>query len=362
MRYSLHCENCIDLVLFLNGIPVATVELKTDFTQSVGDAIDQYRFDRHPKPKGQAAEPLLAFPSGALVHFALSNREIHMTTRYPTRCQRTQTASRLARRPWPRARCRARRPRATSAPNASETGSALQRDRIARARRRRRRAGRCHDPRNRARRTRSGLRHGVGRRLRFRDCLLYFQAGVGDVMESASCVLLETAADQRAHEPRRGARQGVPVRLALYQSNGHRARRRLPSHCGAWTIDDRIIFGRSNSLWQIPASGGVATQMTALNTEKGEALHAFPSVVVGSSALLFVNVIGAGRGSAQIEVLSDANGVHRRQKVIDAGTSPAHVAHGYLVFLRNGALLARNVPPVSRAIESTIALHHAARA
>ena len=81
VRYSLHNENCIDLVLFLNGIPVATVELKTDFTQSVGDAIDQYRFDRHPKPKGQAAEPLLAFPSGALVHFAVSNREVHMTTR-----------------------------------------------------------------------------------------------------------------------------------------------------------------------------------------------------------------------------------------------------------------------------------------
>ena len=81
VRYSLHNENCIDLVLFLNGLPVATVELKTDFTQSIGDAIDQYRFDRHPKPKGQAAEPLLSFPSGALVHFAVSNSEVAMVTR-----------------------------------------------------------------------------------------------------------------------------------------------------------------------------------------------------------------------------------------------------------------------------------------
>ncbi len=79
--YSQHNENCIDLVLFLNGIPVATAELKTDFTQSIGDAIDQYRYDRVPKPKGQAAEPLLTFPSGAMVHFAVSNREVHMTTR-----------------------------------------------------------------------------------------------------------------------------------------------------------------------------------------------------------------------------------------------------------------------------------------
>jgi type I restriction enzyme, R subunit len=81
VRYSLHNENSIDLVLFLNGVPVATVELKTDFTQSVGDAVDQYRFDRLPRPKGQAPEPLLSFPTGALVHFAVSNSEVHMVTK-----------------------------------------------------------------------------------------------------------------------------------------------------------------------------------------------------------------------------------------------------------------------------------------
>ena len=80
VRYSSANENCIDLVLFLNGLPVATAELKTDFTQSVDDAIDQYRFDRNPRPKGQSAEPLLTFPSGAVVHFAVSNGEVHMTT------------------------------------------------------------------------------------------------------------------------------------------------------------------------------------------------------------------------------------------------------------------------------------------
>jgi type I restriction enzyme R subunit len=80
VRYSSANENCIDLVLFLNGLPVATAELKTDFTQSAADAIDQYRFDRNPRPKGQSAEPLLSFPSGAVVHFAVSNGEVHMTT------------------------------------------------------------------------------------------------------------------------------------------------------------------------------------------------------------------------------------------------------------------------------------------
>jgi len=81
VRYSTRNQNCLDLVLVLNGIPVATVELKTDNTQSIADAVWQYKSDRDPRPAGQAPEPLLSFPSGALVHFAVSNREVQMATR-----------------------------------------------------------------------------------------------------------------------------------------------------------------------------------------------------------------------------------------------------------------------------------------
>lgn len=81
LRYSRANENSIDLVLFLNGLPIVTAELKTDFTQGVQDAVDQYRFDRNPAPKGQGAEPLLSFPGGALVHFAVSDSAVMMSTR-----------------------------------------------------------------------------------------------------------------------------------------------------------------------------------------------------------------------------------------------------------------------------------------
>ncbi|MDA3913862.1 DEAD/DEAH box helicase family protein [Oleiagrimonas sp.] len=74
-------KDALDLVLFLNGIAVATAELKSDFKQSVGDAVDQYRFDRHPHPKGGLIEPLLNFPGGALVHFAVSQAEVMMATK-----------------------------------------------------------------------------------------------------------------------------------------------------------------------------------------------------------------------------------------------------------------------------------------
>ena len=81
VRYSVTNENCLDLVLFVNGIPIATAELKSDYTQSVQDAVDQYCYDRMPKAPGRnVAEPLLSFPGGALVHFAVSNSEVAMCT------------------------------------------------------------------------------------------------------------------------------------------------------------------------------------------------------------------------------------------------------------------------------------------
>ena len=82
VRYSLHNDNRIDVVLTLNGLAVATVEIKTDYTQAVENAVYQYKTDRLPRVPGKnVAEPLLAFPGGALVHFALSNSEVKMCTR-----------------------------------------------------------------------------------------------------------------------------------------------------------------------------------------------------------------------------------------------------------------------------------------
>jgi type I restriction enzyme R subunit len=72
----------IDLVLFINGIPVATVELKTDFTQSADAAVEQYKTDRLPyDSKTKRREPLLTFKRGAVVHFAMSDSEIQMATK-----------------------------------------------------------------------------------------------------------------------------------------------------------------------------------------------------------------------------------------------------------------------------------------
>lgn len=77
LEYSNKNGNRIDVALFVNGIPLATLECKNLSTGSTfKHAESQYRKDRSP-----AGEPLLAFKRGALVHFALDEDNISMSTR-----------------------------------------------------------------------------------------------------------------------------------------------------------------------------------------------------------------------------------------------------------------------------------------
>lgn len=76
VRYSLKNKNSIDMLLSLNGLPVATVELKNQFTgQNVADAEKQFTEDRDPR------ELLFQFKKRALVHFAVDTDEVYMTTK-----------------------------------------------------------------------------------------------------------------------------------------------------------------------------------------------------------------------------------------------------------------------------------------
>lgn len=82
VHFSTSDQRSVDLVFFVNGLPVATAELKTDFTQTVADAITQYKTTRLPKdPATGVVQPLFVSGARALVHFAVSNDEVWMTTR-----------------------------------------------------------------------------------------------------------------------------------------------------------------------------------------------------------------------------------------------------------------------------------------
>lgn len=76
LHYSLQNENSIDIVLFINGIPVVSMELKCQFTgQNTDNAIKQYKFDRATK------DALFEFKNRILVHFAVDLSNVYMTTK-----------------------------------------------------------------------------------------------------------------------------------------------------------------------------------------------------------------------------------------------------------------------------------------
>lgn len=76
LHYSVSNENSIDIVLFLNGIPVVSMELKNQFTgQDTDNAIHQYKFDRASK------DTIFEFKNRVLVHFAVDLYNVFMTTR-----------------------------------------------------------------------------------------------------------------------------------------------------------------------------------------------------------------------------------------------------------------------------------------
>lgn len=77
LYYSLKdTQKSIDILLSLNGLPIATAEIKNLFTgQDVEDAKKQYKKDRDPR------ELLFQFKKRTLVHFAIDSEEVFMTTK-----------------------------------------------------------------------------------------------------------------------------------------------------------------------------------------------------------------------------------------------------------------------------------------
>lgn len=76
LHYSTKNNNSVDIVLFVNGIPIVSMELKCQFTgQDTSNAIAQYKFDR------SGSEPIFRFKERVLVHFAVDLTDVYMTTR-----------------------------------------------------------------------------------------------------------------------------------------------------------------------------------------------------------------------------------------------------------------------------------------
>jgi serine/threonine-protein kinase len=106
----------------------------------------------------------------------------------------------------------------------------------------------------------------------------------------------------------------------------------------AWGSDDRIVFVRDGTLWEVPASGGMARRLLSLDSTRHETRQTWPVLLPGGKAVLFSSVTGDSWDSARIESLVLATG--ERRVIVERGTFPLYAPSGHLVFYRDGGLLA----------------------
>jgi eukaryotic-like serine/threonine-protein kinase len=112
---------------------------------------------------------------------------------------------------------------------------------------------------------------------------------------------------------------------------------------GAWNRDDVILFtpNGNSPLYRVSASGGTPTQVTTLETASGDVQHSFPFFLPDGRHFLYFVVGSQASRTVPRGVYVGALDSKAPGKLIEPGGSNAKYANGYLLFLRNGALLAQ---------------------
>jgi eukaryotic-like serine/threonine-protein kinase len=116
-----------------------------------------------------------------------------------------------------------------------------------------------------------------------------------------------------------------------------------PEGAGAtWLADETIVFSGDwrEGLQQVSAAGGTPKFLTQPDPARGESYHWLPDALPGGDAVLFTDQKGASGspGEANVAVLSLKTG--KWQTIIEKATNPHFLAGGYLVYERDGVLLA----------------------
>jgi Tol biopolymer transport system component len=117
---------------------------------------------------------------------------------------------------------------------------------------------------------------------------------------------------------------------------------------GAWNQDDVIVFGeRQVGLFQVPAAGGIPVRITALDPARQEYLHYSPSFLPDGRHFVYVRSPSDDRKSAIYLGSIDTKPEQQSSKPLVASNShavytpSADPGAGYLLFMREGALMAQ---------------------
>jgi len=116
---------------------------------------------------------------------------------------------------------------------------------------------------------------------------------------------------------------------------------------GAWSSNGVIVFRDRGGLMQVPAGGGTCAPLTKLDSKGGEVRHTAPSFLPDGRHFLYLRVASKAEDSGVYLGALDSKPEAQNSARIVTGTSPvkyvpsADASHGYLMFLREGALMAQ---------------------
>ncbi len=111
---------------------------------------------------------------------------------------------------------------------------------------------------------------------------------------------------------------------------------------GVMWSESGILFNRGGALWIVLPKGGTARQLTILNAERHEVLHADPLVLPGGRTVLFSSMT-TELGTERIEAVSTQGG--KRTVVIERAITPVWSHTGHLLFGRDGGVMAVQFDP-----------------
>jgi Tol biopolymer transport system component len=119
---------------------------------------------------------------------------------------------------------------------------------------------------------------------------------------------------------------------------------------GFWTRDGQIVFGtagQESGLFKVPADGGVRVQLTRLDRSRGEIFHAHPSPLMDGRQFVYTRAAEGDQGGIYVGSVDARPEEQGSNRLLADQTSPVYLAPsedhpGYLLFLRDGALLAQS--------------------
>jgi len=111
---------------------------------------------------------------------------------------------------------------------------------------------------------------------------------------------------------------------------------------GTWSRDGIIVFSGQpgQGLSQIPAVGGTATAVTHLDASRQEASHRWPSFLPDGRHFLYTGLVAVTPKHTDGIYLA-ALGSDQTERLVDAHTNAAYAEPGYILFARDGALIAQ---------------------